>query len=141
MQLPLAALRGNDAEVGGVSHCGAGAVPDRVVKCVEHFELEPGLERLANRIWILKSGRLIWNGDLDALKESMIRVHLPKPAADAARTRLRQTISVRDTESAGCRIVALRAPDEDWSALEDLLGAEARIEHMNLEDIFVELHP
>lgn len=99
------------------------------------------LERLANRVWILKNGRLIWNGELDALKESVIRVHVPKSTADVTRTRLRQTISVREAGSAGCRIVALRAPDEDWSHLDELLGAEARIEHLNLEDIFVELHP
>jgi len=99
------------------------------------------LERLANRVWILKSGRLIWNGELDTLKESVIRVHVPQSAADLARMRLRQIISVRDSGSAGCRIVALRAPDEDWSSLEDVLGAEARIEHLSLEDIFVELHP
>lgn len=99
------------------------------------------LERLANRVWILKGGRLIWNGELDALKESVIRVHLPSSAVDAARTRLRQVISIRETGGAGSRMVALRAPDEDWSSLEDLLGADARIERMNLEEIFVELHP
>jgi ABC-2 type transport system ATP-binding protein len=99
------------------------------------------LERLANRVWILKNGRLIWNGELDTLKESVIRVHVPQSAVDATRTRLRQTISVRDAGSGSSRIVALRAPDEDWSNLEELLGAEARIEHLNLEDIFVELHP
>ena len=34
------------------------------------------IERLANRIWILKEGRLDWQGDLDSLKESIVRVHL-----------------------------------------------------------------
>ena len=34
------------------------------------------IERLANRIWILKEGRLDWQGDLDSLKESIVRLHL-----------------------------------------------------------------
>ena len=38
------------------------------------------IERLANRIWILKEGRLDWQGDLDSLKESIVRVHLRSAA-------------------------------------------------------------
>ena len=34
------------------------------------------IERLANRIWILKDGRLDWQGDLDSLKESIVRLHI-----------------------------------------------------------------
>ena len=34
------------------------------------------IERLANRIWILKDGRLDWHGDLDSLKESIVRLHI-----------------------------------------------------------------
>src|SRR5690606_8534221 len=34
------------------------------------------LERAANKVWILKHGRLIWQGDLDALKESVVRLHV-----------------------------------------------------------------
>ena len=99
------------------------------------------VERLANRIWVLKEGRLLWQGELDALKESVIRVHVREDAAETVRSRLRQPLSVRRVNGSGCKIVAMRATDEDWSSLEALLGVEARVEHLGLEDIFLELHP
>jgi hypothetical protein len=34
------------------------------------------LERVANKVWILKDGRLAWAGDLDALKDSVVRLHI-----------------------------------------------------------------
>ncbi|HEU5137970.1 MAG TPA: ABC transporter ATP-binding protein [Steroidobacteraceae bacterium] len=98
------------------------------------------VERLANRIWVLKDGRLLWQGELDALKESVIRVHVREDAAESVRSRLRHTVSVRRVNGSGCRIVAMRAAGEDWSSLQALLGAEARVEHLGLEDIFLELH-
>ena len=98
------------------------------------------VERLANRIWVLKEGRLLWQGELDALKESVIRVHVRQDAAESVRSRLRQPLSMRRVNGSGCKIVAMRAADEDWSSLDTLLGAEARVEHLGLEDIFLELH-
>ena len=98
------------------------------------------VERLANRIWVLKQGRLLWQGELDVLKESVIRVHVREDTAENVRSRLRQPVSTKRVNGSGCRIVAMRAPDEDWSSLETLLGADARIERLSLEDIFLELH-
>src|SRR5690606_34366911 len=34
------------------------------------------LERAANKAWIVKDGRLAWHGELDALKESVVRLHI-----------------------------------------------------------------
>ena len=34
------------------------------------------LERAANKVWIVKDGRLHWQGELDALKESVVRLHI-----------------------------------------------------------------
>ena len=34
------------------------------------------VERLANKIWILKDGRRYWQGDFDSLKESIVRLHV-----------------------------------------------------------------
>jgi len=98
------------------------------------------VERLANVIWILKQGRLVWQGDLDTLKESVIRVHTPATAAPAMRARLRSIVTEKPVNGAGAALVALRAPDEDWSDLEQKLGPEAQIERLGLEDIFLALH-
>ena len=43
------------------------------------------IERLANRIWIIKDGRLHWRGDFDDLKSSVVRVHVRADAAAAPR--------------------------------------------------------
>jgi ABC-2 type transport system ATP-binding protein len=96
------------------------------------------VERLANVIWILKAGRLVWQGDLDTLKESVVRVHLPAAQAPVARAVFRNVVAERSTSGAAT-LVALRAPDEDWSSLAERLG-DARLEYLGLEDIFLELH-
>ena len=96
------------------------------------------VERLANVIWILKQGKMVWQGELDALKESVVRVHVPAERAAAAREKFRRVVAER-TNAGNATIVALRAPDEDWSALESALP-DARIETLGLEDIFLELH-
>jgi len=98
------------------------------------------VERLANVIWVLKQGQLLWQGDLDTLKESVIRVHTRADAAPTVRARLRRVVAERSVDLSGHKLVALRAPDEDWSDLEQQLGAGAQIERLGLEDIFVELH-
>ncbi len=97
------------------------------------------VERLANLIWILKDGRLIWQGDLDALKDSVVRVHVAASAADTARAALRRVLAERAT-AGGTTLVALRAADEDWSGLGEKLGPGARLERLGLEDIFLEMH-
>jgi ABC-2 type transport system ATP-binding protein len=98
------------------------------------------VERLANIIWILKDGQFLWQGDLDSLKESVIRIHVASGAALPVRNKLRRVVSERATHVSGIRMVALRAPDEDWSSLDTLLGPDVSIEHLNLEEIFLELH-
>jgi ABC-2 type transport system ATP-binding protein len=96
------------------------------------------VERLANVIWILKAGKFIWQGELDMLKESVVRVHVPAGRAHVARASFRRVVTER-TLGDTTTLVALRAPDEDWSGLESRLG-DARVESLSLEDIFLELH-
>ncbi len=96
------------------------------------------VERLANVIWILKAGKFIWQGELDTLKESVVRVHVPAEGAHAARAVFRHVVAER-TAGVTTTLVALRAPGEDWAGLEHSL-AGARLEALSLEDIFLELH-
>ena len=97
------------------------------------------IERLANKIWILKDHRLFWHGDFDALKESIVRVHIratrPLPAALA----IRNALSLHVDATTATAVV------RDWdSALTESLGAELdaeiEVEPLGLEDIFLELH-
>lgn len=95
------------------------------------------IERLANRIWILKEGRLNWQGDLDSLKESIVRLHIRGVQADAPA--IPGMISVRRDGA------FIRAVVRDWTstaqkALEQESGGTAEVESLSLEEIFLELH-
>jgi ABC-2 type transport system ATP-binding protein len=96
------------------------------------------VERLANIVWILKGGKLIWQGDLDALKESVVRVHVPDSAAPMARGMFRR-IATERSANGYTTLVATRGPDEDWSGLAAKLP-DAGLEFPSLEEIFLELH-
>lgn len=99
------------------------------------------LERVANRIWILKDGRLVWDGETDALKESVVRLHIrgrtPLPAdltipgclsLRRSADNLSATAAVRDLSTAESETLASR------------LGVDIEREGLGLEDIFLEIH-
>ena len=97
------------------------------------------IERLANRIWILKEGRLYWQGDLDSLKESIVRVHLRSARPLPERLDIPNVLSVR--RDGGYAVAVAR----DWNArvardVEQRTGASVEVETLALEEIFVELH-
>jgi len=99
------------------------------------------LERVANRIWLMKDGRLLWDGDLDALKSSVRRLHL------FARRRLPLTLDFPGTISARQAVDGLSATvvvrDLDDARLQEAsarLDARIESEGLGLEDIFLEIH-
>jgi ABC-2 type transport system ATP-binding protein len=97
------------------------------------------IERLANRIWILKQGRLDWQGDLDSLKESIVRLHLRSAAGLPDRLTIPGQLSLRRLEAGAVAVV------RDWSdaaqrELERQIGGSVQREFLNLEEIFLELH-
>ena len=97
------------------------------------------IERLANRIWILKEGRLYWQGDLDSLKESIVRVHLRGSRALPENLKVPNALSLR--AEGGCAVAIVRDwSDETARAVTQLTGATCEIETLALEEIFVELH-
>jgi ABC-2 type transport system ATP-binding protein len=98
------------------------------------------IERLANRIWILKAGRLYWQGDLDSLKESIVRVHLRGARGMPENLQIPGALSVRRADSGHLIAVA-----QDWSdraalELERHAGVAPEVETLQLEEIFLELH-
>jgi len=97
------------------------------------------IERLANRIWILKEGRLYWQGELDTLKESIVRLHLQCPGALPQKVEIPGLLSLRRLDAGAVAIV------RDWTnaaqqALEQQLHCAVRAESLGLEEIFLELH-
>ncbi|HEX5045718.1 MAG TPA: AAA family ATPase, partial [Gammaproteobacteria bacterium] len=97
------------------------------------------IERLANKIWIVKDGRLWWRGDFDALKESVVRLHVraarPLPEAFA----IPNALSLERNGTTATAVV------RDWSDelhcdVRSRLDAQLEVESLALEDIFLELH-
>jgi ABC-2 type transport system ATP-binding protein len=97
------------------------------------------LERAANKVWIVKEGRLHWQGYVDALKESVVRLHV------RAQVPLSRDLHVANALSS--RIegnhATLAVMDWDPAARESLasrLNASIDVEPLSLEEIFIELH-
>ena len=97
------------------------------------------LERAANKVWIVKDGRLHWQGELDALKESVVRLHIRAGAPLPVDLALPNALVTRVNGNAATATVAQWQP-----ALADnvakQLGADVEVEALGLEDIFLELH-
>jgi ABC-2 type transport system ATP-binding protein len=97
------------------------------------------VERLANKIWIVKDHRLYWQGEFDALKDSIVRLHIRASRGLPETIALPNTLSLQRNGSAATAVV------RDWSAelhgdLAETLDAELEVEQLTLEDIFLELH-
>lgn len=97
------------------------------------------VERLANKIWILKDGRLSWQGELDTLKESVVRVHIRSSDTLASDLRLPNALSMHREDRYACAVIGDWTPD--WhKEMERRLGIQVEIESLGLEEIFLELH-
>lgn len=97
------------------------------------------IERLANRIWILKDGRLDWQGDLDSLKESIVRLHIRGSGAELPQLKIPGVLNVRRDGAFATAVV------RDWTAeaqesLEKSASVQIEVETLGLEEVFVELH-
>jgi ABC-2 type transport system ATP-binding protein len=97
------------------------------------------VERLATKIWIIKDQRLHWAGDIDHLKQSIMRVHV------RALCSLPPSFSIPNALRFERQDTSATAVVYDWSeAIQERIiretGAELDEEPMALEDIFLELH-
>lgn len=97
------------------------------------------IERLANRIWIVKDGRLDWQGDLDSLKESIVRLHIRGSGSELPAFKIPGVLNVRRDGAFATAVVRDWAP-EAHAALEKSAGVQIEVEVLGLEEIFVELH-
>jgi ABC-2 type transport system ATP-binding protein len=97
------------------------------------------IERLANRIWILKDGRLDWQGDLDALKESIVRLHIRGSGTELPAFKIPGLLSIRRDGAFATAVVRDWTP-EAQQALEQGASVQVEVEALGLEEIFLELH-
>ncbi|MEO8316060.1 MAG: ABC transporter ATP-binding protein [Pseudomonadota bacterium] len=113
--------------------------PHRAVIFSSHIVSD--LERVANRIWIIKDGRLLWDGDTDALKQSVQRLHIRARQPLPAQISLPHMLHARRAPDGMSATVTVR--DLDASALEAIardFDATIEGEGLGLEEIFLEIH-
>jgi ABC-2 type transport system ATP-binding protein len=97
------------------------------------------LERVANRIWVLREGRLVWQGGLDELKESVVRLNLRSDSPIDPALRLPNQLQATVTGQTASVVVS------SWSgsqraALAAQLQLDVEVEPLGLEEIFLALH-
>ena len=114
-----------------------GAGVQRTVLFSTH--IVPDLERAANKVWIVKDGRLAWAGELDTLKESVVRLHIRARRALPADLRVPNALSSR-VDGAHATVAAANWHGDQGTALAASLDADLEVESLGLEEIFVELH-
>ena len=112
------------------------ALPTRAVLFSTHIVSD--LERIASQVWILRNGRLAWAGDLDALKESVVRVTIESPDGLPKHPAIDGTLSQRSDGRRTQRVIT-GWNDERHRELLDRFGADLSVEYLGLEEIFLEL--
>jgi ABC-2 type transport system ATP-binding protein len=99
------------------------------------------LERVANRIWILRDGQLLWDGDTDTLKQSVRRLHVRARSPLPADLGLPRVLSERRGSDGRTATVTVRdCSEEDVRQASTRLNADIESEGLGLEDIFLEIH-
>jgi ABC-2 type transport system ATP-binding protein len=110
---------------------------DRTILYSSHIVSD--IERVASHLWILRDGRMAWQGELDQLKESVVRLHL------AADQELPQPLAVpeciRQHHAGRSATLVVR----DWqprrqAELEAQFACRIEVEPLGLEEIFLEFH-
>jgi ABC-2 type transport system ATP-binding protein len=97
------------------------------------------IERLANRIWILKDGHMDWQGDLDSLKESIVRLHIRGSGPELPAFKIPGLLNFRRDGAFATAVVRDWTPEAQVS-LETSASMQIEVETLGLEEIFVELH-
>lgn len=109
---------------------------DRTVLFSTHIVSD--LERIANRVWIMKDGGLLVDDALDSLKERTVRIRLPVDASLPASVQDAGVLQQR-REHGGQVLIVNHWQERHALTLRES-GSPAVVEPLALEDIFLELH-
>lgn len=98
------------------------------------------IERVASHIWLLEKGRVTYQGGLDELKESVVRLHLTRPLQVSASLALTTEHVIRTDISAGRETWIIRGWNEALAAeCAAQISSPYQVETLGLEDAFVEI--
>jgi ABC-2 type transport system ATP-binding protein len=111
--------------------------PGRTIFYSSHIVSD--IERVASHVWILREGEIVWRGELDALKESVVRLQLRAERDLPANFSLPGQLT--------CRVAGRTATVTlgDWqhdrlAELEREYDCHIEFETLGLEDIFLAVH-
>lgn len=94
------------------------------------------MERIANQVWLLKNGALAFQGPLDDLKESVVRLHFPQTLTEVPNG---LTLVRRQQLGSSTTLTVQHWRPEQLSALQQTYPA-LQVEYLSLEEIFLELN-
>jgi ABC-2 type transport system ATP-binding protein len=97
------------------------------------------LERVADRVAILRGGKIVYDGELADLKEQVKRLRITARAPIAPGFTIPDGFRSR-IEGNEALISVRQASPALLSSIEEQLEARVRVEDLNLEDIFLEMH-
>jgi ABC-2 type transport system ATP-binding protein len=111
--------------------------PGRTILYSSHIVTD--IERVASHLWIMREGEIIWRGELDQMKESVVRLHL---LADREITAVPAFPGQLSCSVNGRTATAVL---RDWrpaslASLEQLTGSRIEVEPLGLEEIFLAVH-
>jgi len=111
--------------------------PNRTVLFSTHITSD--LERVANRVAILREGHIVFDGELDSLKERVKRLHI------VSRQELPRSFAVPgalrcEVEGAAATVSVGDFNENLVDEMRTTWDAEVTVHDLNLEEIFVEMH-
>ena len=97
------------------------------------------VERVANQVWMLRDGVMDYQGDLDSLKESIVRITFPRAAyTNEFVSQLPEVIKKKEDN------LHIQLTIKNWNAdVESKIShmvSDVRFEYLSLEDIFLEMN-
>lgn len=111
--------------------------PGRTILFSSHITSD--LERVANRVAILKDGKFAFDGDLGDLKDRMKRLRFQFPHEVPSHFAVDGALHLECNGSSATACVG-NFDEEELRNLRTAWDAEVSVQDLNLEEIFVELH-
>ena len=96
------------------------------------------IERMAAEVALLQNGRIVLHTELDSLKDTVCRLHIRPENRDVID---RLPAVIRIEEVAGSAVVTLNDCGPEMLSELNRSGVQVQREALNLEEIFLELHP
>ena len=97
------------------------------------------LERVADRVAVLKGGKIVYHDELDELKQRITRLHISAAGELPSDFGVPGMLRCR-VEGNGALVSAENVTPEVIRAIEGQWSASVEVESLSLEDIFLELH-